>query len=211
MNRNVIITCAVTGAGDALSRHPDLPVTPDQIVEAVISAAAAGAAVCHIHVRDPETGQGSREVGLFAEVVEKVRASNTDVIINLTAGMGGGWFPDDRNDPAMPGPGTDMIGPEERLAHVEKLRPDICSLDCGTMNFGDNEIYVSTPKYLRVMAGLVQEWGVKPEMEVFDLGQIRLAKQLMAEADAERRDAGGDHFAKILNHMCHSFRITGAV
>jgi len=181
MNRNVIITCPITGAGDALAKHPDLPVTPEQIAEAVISAAKAGAAIAHIHVRDPQTGQGSRDVGLFTDVVERVRASDTDIIINLTAGMGGAWFPSDGDKPSMPGPGTDMIGPAERLAHVDALRPDICSLDCGTMNFGDNEIYVSTPDYLRAMAKLTQEWGVKPEMEVFDLGHVRLARQLIEE------------------------------
>jgi uncharacterized protein (DUF849 family) len=181
MNRNVIITCPITGAGDAWSKHPELPVTPEQIADAVLSAAQAGAAVAHIHVRDPETGQGSRDVDLFADVVERVRASDTDVIINLTAGMGGAWFPNEDGDPSMPGPGTDMIGPEERLAHVAKLRPDICSLDCGTMNFGDNEIYISTPAYLRTMAKLLQEWGVKPELEVFDLGHIRFAGQLIKE------------------------------
>jgi len=185
MNRNVIITCAVTGAGDALSRHPDLPVTPEQISEAVISAAKAGAAVAHIHVRDPETGQGSRDVELFRQVVERVRDSDTDVIINLTAGMGGAWFPGDE-DPSLPGPGTDMIGPEERLAHVEALRPEICSLDCGTMNFGNNEIYISTPDYLWKMAGLIQSWGVKPELEVFDLGQIWFANELIEAGRIDR-------------------------
>jgi len=180
MKRNVIITCAVTGAGDALDRHPELPVTPQQIAEAVISAAQAGAAVAHIHVRDPETGKGSRDVDLFRQAVELVRASDTDVIINLTAGMGGAWFPSEAN-PALPGPGTDSVGPHERLAHVKLLRPDICSLDCGTMNFGDNEIYISTPDFLRTQARLLQEWGVKPEMEVFDLGQIWMARQLIKE------------------------------
>jgi uncharacterized protein (DUF849 family) len=179
MNRNVIITCAVTGAGDALDKHPDLPVRPEQIAEAVITAAQAGAAVAHIHVRDPETGQGSRDVDLFCEVAERVRNSGTDVIMNLTAGMGGGWFPDDDGDPSMPGPGTDMVGPEERLAHVDAIRPDICSLDCGTMNFGDSEIYINTPKYQRRMAELVQSWGVKPELEVFDLGHVRFANTLV--------------------------------
>jgi uncharacterized protein (DUF849 family) len=178
MNKNVIITCAVTGAGESWARHPDLPVTPEQIAEAVISAAKAGAAVAHIHVRDPKTGKGARDVELFRQVVERVRDSDTDVIINLTAGMGGAWFPGEEN-PSLPGPGTDMIGPEERLAHVEALRPEICSLDCGTMNFGDNEIYISTPDFLWKMAGLIQEWGVKPELEVFDLGQIWFANQLI--------------------------------
>ena len=179
MNKNVIITCAVTGAGDSLSRHPDLPVTPEQIAKAVISAAQAGAAIAHIHVRDPETGQGARDVELFRQVVEQVRESDTDVIINLTAGMGGAWFPDEEN-PSYPGPGTDVVGPEERLAHVEALRPEICSMDCGTMNFGDNEIYISTPNCLWKMAELTQSWGVKPELEVFDLGQIWLASQMIA-------------------------------
>jgi len=180
MNRDVIITCAVTGAGDTVAKHAGVPVTPESVAEAAISAAQAGAAIAHIHVRDPETGQGSRDVDLFSRAVELVRASDTDVIINLTAGMGGGWFPSEE-DPAMPGPGTDNVGPEERLAHVELLQPEICSLDCGTMNFGDNEIYISTPQILRREAELIQEWGVKPEMEVFDLGQIRFATQLMHE------------------------------
>jgi len=180
MNKNVIITCAVTGAGDSWGRHPDLPVTPQQIADAAISAARAGAAVAHIHVRDPETGKGARDVELFRQVVDLVRESDTDVIINLTAGMGGDWFPDDEQ-PSLPGPGTDMAGPEERLAHVEALRPEICSLDCGTMNFGDNEIYISTPECLRREAELIQGWGVKPEMEVFELGHIRFARQLMDE------------------------------
>lgn len=179
MNKNVIITCAVTGAGEAWDKHPDLPVTPSQITEAVISAAKAGAAVAHIHVRDPETGKGSRDPELFRRVVEAVRESDTDVVINLTSGMGGAWFPSEEN-PSLPGPGTDMVGPEERLLHVEALRPEICSLDCGTMNFGDNEIYISTPDYLWKMAGLIQSWGVKPELEVFDLGQIWLAKEMIA-------------------------------
>ena len=178
MNKNVIITCAVTGAGDSWDRHPDLPVTPQQIADAAISAAKAGAAVAHIHVRDPETGKGARDVELFRQVVELVRESDTDVIINLTAGMGGDWFPDD-DEPSQPGPGTDMVGAEERLAHVEALRPEICSLDCGTMNFGENYVYVSTPRILWKMAELIQSWGVKPELEVFDLGQISFARQLI--------------------------------
>ncbi|MEA2779247.1 MAG: hypothetical protein QOK29_791 [Rhodospirillaceae bacterium] len=181
MNFEVTVTCAVTGAGDTVSRHPGVPVTPEQIATAVIEAAKAGATVAHIHVRDPKTGKGSRDPQLFKEVVDRVRSSGTDVVINLTAGMGGGWVPSADN-PAMPGPGTDMVGPRERLAHVESLLPEICSLDCGTMNFGNgNEIYISTPAYLRKMAELVKSWGVKPEMEVFDLGHIRFAKQMAAE------------------------------
>ena len=181
MNNEVIVTCAVTGAGDTLGKHPEVPVTPEQISNAAISAAKAGASVAHIHVRDPETGLGSRDVNLFKEVVERIRDSETDVVINLTAGMGGDWVPSEEN-PSMPGPGTDMIGPEERLAHVKEIHPEICSLDCGTMNFGNgNEIYISPPGYLREMASMIQEWGVKPELEVFELGQIRFAKQMIKE------------------------------
>jgi uncharacterized protein (DUF849 family) len=180
MNKDVIISCAVTGAGDTLKRHPGVPVTPEQISDAVISAAEAGAAIAHIHVRDPETGQGSRDVDLFCRVVEDVRANNTDVIINLTAGMGGAWLPDPDN-PSIGGAGTDMVGPTERLAHVEALKPEICSVDCGTMNFGDDEIYISTPSYLRAMAAKCLDWGVKPELEVYELGHIWFVKQMIAE------------------------------
>ncbi len=181
MNYEVVVTCAVTGAGDTVGRHPGVPVTPEQIADAAIEAAKAGAAVAHIHVRDPETGKGSRDPELFKEVVDRVRSSDTDVVVNLTAGMGGDWVPSDA-DPAMPGPGTDMIGPEERLAHVKDLLPEICSLDCGTLNFGNgNEIYISTPPCLRKMAELTKEWGIKPELEVFELGHIRFAKQMIAE------------------------------
>ena len=181
MNNEVIVTCAVTGAGDTLGKHPEVPVTPEQISNAAIAAAKAGASVAHIHVRDPETGLGSRDVNLFKEVVERIRDSETDVVINLTAGMGGDWVPSEEN-PSMPGPGTDMIGPEERLAHVKEIHPEICSLDCGTMNFGNgNEIFISPPGYLREMASMIQKWGVKPELEVFELGQIRFAKQMIKE------------------------------
>jgi uncharacterized protein (DUF849 family) len=181
MNFEVVLTCAVTGAGDTTGRSPHVPVTPAEIATAAIEAAKAGASAAHIHVRDPKTGKGSRDVGLFMETVDRVRSSDTDVVINLTAGMGGDWVISDEN-PAMPGPGTDMIGPEERLAHVIALKPEICSLDCGTMNFGNgNEIYISTPPYLRKMAEIVQGLGVKPELEVFDLGHIRFAKQMIAE------------------------------
>ena len=181
MNYEVMVTCAVTGAGDTTARHPGVPITPAQIADAAIEAAKAGAAVAHIHVRDPETGKGSRDPELFKEVVDRVRSAATDVVINLTAGMGGDWVPGADN-PAMPGPGTDMVGPLERLAHVEQLLPEICSLDCGTLNFGDgDEIYISTPPMLRKMAELTQQWGVKPELEVFELGHIRFARQMIAE------------------------------
>ena len=181
MNYDVVVTCAVTGAGDTTGKSPHVPVTPKDIAAAAIEAAKAGAAVAHIHVRDPETGKGSRDPKLFKEVVDRVRDSGTDVVINLTAGMGGDWVPSDE-DPAMPGPGTDMISAEDRLAHVHECLPEICSLDCGTLNFGNgNEIYISTPPMLRHMAALTKEWGVKPELEVFELGHIRFATQMIHE------------------------------
>ncbi|MEK9641240.1 MAG: 3-keto-5-aminohexanoate cleavage protein [Paracoccaceae bacterium] len=181
MNYDVVVTCAVTGAGDTTGKSPHVPVTPKDIAAAAIEAAKAGAAIAHIHVRDPETGKGSRDPKLFKEVVDRVRDSGTDVVINLTAGMGGDWVPSDE-DPAMPGSGTDMISAEDRLAHVHECLPEICSLDCGTLNFGNgNEIYISTPPMLRHMAALTKEWGVKPELEVFELGHIRFATQMIHE------------------------------
>lgn len=181
MNFEVIVTCAVTGAGDTKAKNPHVPVTPEEVAAAAIEAAQAGAAIAHLHVRDPETTQGSRDPELFKKAVELVRASDTDVVINLTAGMGGDWMPDPEN-PSMPGPGTDMIGADERLIHVKECMPEICSLDCGTLNFGnDHTIYISTPPILRRMAAQVQEWGVKPELEVFDLGHIRFARQMVEE------------------------------
>ncbi len=181
MNYEVIVTCAVTGAGDTTGKSPHVPVTPEQVADSAIKAAQAGAAIVHLHVRDPDTGAGSRDPELFKEAVSLVRDSDTDVVINLTAGMGGDWVPD-ANNPSMPGPGTDMIGAEERLLHVKECLPEICSLDCGTLNFGnDNTIYISTPPILRRMAELTKEWGVKPELEVFDLGHIRFASQMVSE------------------------------
>ena len=181
MNREVIVTCAVTGAGDTVGKHPAIPVTPAQIAEAALEAARAGAAVAHIHVRDPETGKFSREVKYYREVVERIRASNTDVIINLTAGMGGD-FELGETDLKIAGPATDLIGPLERLVHVEALLPEICTLDCGTLNFGDgNTIYISTPKYLREGAARIQQLGVKPELEIFDTGHLWFAKQMLSE------------------------------
>ena len=181
MNYEVIVSCAVTGAGDTVGKSPLIPVTPEEVANAAIEAAKAGASIAHIHVRDPKTGKGSRDPELFREVVDRIRSSDTDVVINLTSGMGGDWNPSD-DDPSMPGPGTDMIGPLERLAHVKELLPEICSLDCGTLNFGNgNDIYIATPPYLRKMAELTKEWGVKPELEVFELGHLRFAKQMIVE------------------------------
>ncbi len=179
MNFEVILTCAVTGAGETVQKNKNVPVTPKEIAESAIKSAKAGASIVHIHVRDPVTGKGSRDPKLFLETVNRIRSSDTDVVINLTAGMGGDWVPNEL-EYSMPGKGTDMIGPEERLLHIKNCLPEICSLDCGTLNFGDeNLIYISTPKILRRMASLVKKWSVKPELEVFDLGHIRLAKDLI--------------------------------
>ena len=179
MNYEVIITCAVTGSGDTADKHPDLPKSPEQIADAAIEAAEAGAAVAHIHVRNPQTGEAGRKIEWYQEVVERVRSSTTDVVLNLTAGMGGDFIPDPE-DPSKGGIGTDMATPEERLAHVKKLLPEICTLDCGSQNYSSTA-YVSTPDMLRKMAKIIQELGVKPEIEVFELGQIWFAKQLVKE------------------------------
>jgi uncharacterized protein (DUF849 family) len=182
MNPNVIITCAVTGAGDTVGRHPAIPITPEQIANAALEAAQAGAAVVHCHVRDPKTGKGTRGVHLYREVVERIRAKNAEVIINLTAGMGGDVEVGEDESPMQWGPGTDLVGPVERLAHIAELRPEICTLDCGTLNFGDGHtIVVQTPAQLRTQARLIRSYGVKPEMEIFDSGNLWFAKQLCAE------------------------------
>jgi uncharacterized protein (DUF849 family) len=186
MNNEVIITCALTGAGDTVGKHPAIPVSPQQIADAAIEAANAGAAVVHIHVRNPETGKGSRDPRLYRQVVERLRASNVDMIINLTAGMGGDFEVGDP-DPLKHGPNTDLVGALERLVHVEELRPEICTLDCGTLNFGDgNSIFVSTPTQLRQGAKRIRELGVKPELEVFDTGHLSFAKQMLKEGLLEQ-------------------------
>ncbi|MFE6779194.1 3-keto-5-aminohexanoate cleavage protein [Streptomyces sp. NPDC057702] len=181
MNEEVIITCALTGAGDTVSRSPHVPVTPRQIAASAVEAAEAGAAVVHIHVRDPESGAPSRDTRLYAEVVERIRETGTDVIINLTAGMGGDLVIDPER-PLRHLPGTDLVSGLDRLPHVEELLPDICTLDCGSLNFGDgSNLYVSTPDMLRAGARRIQELGVRPELEIFDTGQLWFAKQLHAE------------------------------
>lgn len=179
MNTDVILTCAITGAGDTAGKHPNLPITPEQIANASIDAAKAGAAIVHIHVRDPQTGAISHDAALFQEVVERIRSAETDVIINLTAGGGGDWIPAADN-PLTGGSGTDMQTPAERHEPVRKLLPEICTLDCGSLNFGDM-VYISPTNWLRQQAKLIQADGVKAEMECFDLGHLRFAKQLVQE------------------------------
>lgn len=179
MNNEVIISCAVTGAGDTVGKHPAIPVTPRQIADAAIEAAKAGAAIAHLHVRNVETGKAGRDLANYREAVQLVRESGTDVVINLTAGMGGDFVYDPSN-PSVAGSGSDMIDAAARLAHVEDTRPEICTLDCGSLNFG-NGAYIATADLLRDMAARIQKMGVKPEIEAFELGHIWLAKQLIAE------------------------------
>jgi uncharacterized protein (DUF849 family) len=182
MNWDVFITCAVTGAGATTDKSEKVPVTPRQIAESAIEAAKAGAAVAHIHVRDPSTGAPSRNAALYREVVERVRGSGVDVVLNLTAGMGGDLVLGGTERPLPFAAGTDMAGAEERLAHVVELLPEICTLDCGTMNFAEGDyVMTNTPAMLRAMARRVQTLGVRPEIEVFDTGHLVFAKQLIRE------------------------------
>jgi uncharacterized protein (DUF849 family) len=181
MNRKVIVTCALTGAADTTGKSEHVPVTPEQIADNAITAARAGASVVHIHVRDVETGQGSRDVALYREVVRLVRESDVDPVINLTAGMGGDLILDP-GEPTKQLPGTDLVSGLERLAHVEELRPEICTIDCGSLNFGEgSQVYISTPDMLREGAERIKELGVKPEMEIFDTGNLWFANIMVEE------------------------------
>jgi uncharacterized protein (DUF849 family) len=183
VNTEVFITCAVTGVGATTDRSELVPVTPPQIADAALEAAAAGAAIVHIHVRNPETGGPSRDPALYRDVVERIRASGVDVVLNLTAGMGGDLVLGGVESPLPPNPeGTDMAGATERLAHVAELLPEICTLDCGTMNFAEGDyVMTNTPSMLREMAKQIQELGVRPEIEIFDTGNLVFAKRLAAE------------------------------
>ena len=184
MQFEAFITCAVTGAGNTTAKSDRVPVTPDQIAAAAIEAARAGAAIAHIHVRDPETGRGSRDTDLYRAVFERVRAADVDVVLNLTAGMGGDLVLGGEQSPLPPdAAGTDMVGAAERLVHIEALRPELCTLDCGTMNFaaGGDYVMVNTPGMLRAMAARVQALGVRPELEVFDTGHLVLVHELIRD------------------------------
>ena len=183
MNWEVFITCAVTGSGDTTQKSDKIPVTPKDIASSAIEAARAGAAVAHIHVRDPGTGRPARDPALYREVVDRVRASGQDLVINLTAGMGGDLVFGSADHPLpLNMQKTDMAGAEARLEHVRELLPEICTLDCGTMNFAEGDyVMTNTPSMLRAMARRVQALGVRPEIEVFDNGHLVLAKQLVKE------------------------------
>jgi uncharacterized protein (DUF849 family) len=183
MNWEVFITCAVTGSGGTSSRSEKVPITPSEIAAAAIEARKAGAAIAHIHVRHPETGAPSRDLVLYREVVGRIRDAGSDIVLNLTAGMGGDLVLGGAQTPLpLDVEKTDMIGAKERLAHVEELLPEICTLDCGTMNFAEGDyVMTNTPSMLRAMARQVQTLGVRPEIEVFDTGHLVLARQLISE------------------------------
>lgn len=181
MSRKVMISCAVTGGGDTVKKHPGVPVTPEQIADSVIGAWRAGAAIAHIHVRDPKTGGPSQDVALYRDVVERVRATDCDILINLTTGPGSRFVPSEE-DPRVGGPGTTMTKPQRRVEHVVELRPDICSLDVGSMNFGETG-FVNIPSHLRIMAKAIAGAGVKPELEVFEPGHVMLARKMVNDGD----------------------------
>jgi uncharacterized protein (DUF849 family) len=185
--REAFITCAVTGAGDTAGRSGKVPVTPAEIAAACLEAAEEGAAVVHIHVRDPATGKAARGLDLYAEVVEHLRASGRDLVLNLTAGMGGDLTLGPPEAPLPPAArGTDMASAADRLAHVAALLPEICTLDCGTMNFGEGDyVMVNTPSMLFDMARRIRALGIRPEIEAFDSGHILLAKWLVEQGAIE--------------------------
>ncbi|WP_419688825.1 3-keto-5-aminohexanoate cleavage protein [Burkholderia theae] len=176
--RKTIITCAVTGNITRPDQHPGLPVTPEQIANASLEAAQAGAAVVHIHVRDPATGRPSMDLELYRDVIDRIRAVDRELIINLTTGPGGRFIPSD-DDPKVAAPGTTLLPPEKRVEHILALKPDICSLDLNTMNSGA-EVVINTPKNVTRMAEVIRRAGVKPELEIFDSGDIHLARDLIA-------------------------------
>ncbi|WP_373356184.1 3-keto-5-aminohexanoate cleavage protein [Pseudoroseicyclus sp. CXY001] len=177
MKRPVIVTCAVTGSGAIGPRSTHVPITPAQIAAEALAAAEAGASSIHIHVRDPETGEGSMETALYVEVVERIRERNTEVLLNLTTGMGARCVPPADGES---GPGTMPQSPSRRTEHLAPTRPELCTLDVATINLGENAV-VNTPAHLRAMARIMAETGVKPELEVFDVGQIGTALRLVAE------------------------------
>ena len=182
MNKDVFITCAVTGSGGSQDRSPHVPRSPAQIADSAIAAAKAGAAVVHCHVRDPETGAPSRRLDLYREVTQRIREAEVDVILNLTAGMGGDIVFGSTEQPLPPAAGTDMIGAAERVQHIKECLPEICTLDCGTMNFAEADyVMTNTPGMLTAMGRMMTELGVKPEIEAFDTGHLWYAKQLVKD------------------------------
>ena len=186
MNRDVFITCALTGSGGTQDRSPHVPRSAKQVADSAIAAAKAGAAVVHCHVRDPETGAPSRRLDYYREVTSRIREAEVDMVLNLTAGMGGDMIFSGAENPLPLGLGTDMAGAEERVAHVVDCLPEICTLDCGTMNFAEADyVMTNTPGMLTAMGRMITELGVKPEVEAFDTGHLWYAKQLVADGILE--------------------------
>jgi uncharacterized protein (DUF849 family) len=179
MNREVIITCALTGAGDSSLKSDKVPVTPEEIAADAVRAAKAGAAVVHVHVRDPQTRRFSRSLALYRETARLIRESGVDMVLNITAGMGADFVPD-KGNPNIGGPGSDMISPYERVRHILDIKPEISTLDCGTMNYTASA-YIATMDMLRETSKYIKDAGVKAEVEVFELGHIWQAKQLIRE------------------------------
>ncbi len=187
MTQEVFITCAITGSGGTQDRSPHVPRSPKQIADSAIAAAKAGAAIVHCHVRDPDTGAPSRKVEYYREVTDRIRDAEVDVVLNLTAGMGGDITFGSTESPLPVNPGgTDMVGAEERVAHVAECLPEICTLDCGTMNFAEADyVMTNTPGMLRAMGKMMTDLGVKPEIEAFDTGHLWFAKELVKEGILE--------------------------
>jgi uncharacterized protein (DUF849 family) len=181
--QKIFMTCAVTGNHTTRSMHPGLPVTPDEIAESALAAGEAGAAAVHIHVRDPESGKPSMAVELYAAVVDQIRRHSADLIINLTTGPGGRFQPSD-HDPVVPGPRTNLLAPERRVEHIAALKPDIATLDLNTMVFG-REVVINTPDNVRRMAKVFREAGVRPELELFDTGDIMLLRDLIEDGTVD--------------------------
>lgn len=180
MNQPTIVTCAVTGSQPSHLRHPNIPITPEQIAKQAIDAARAGAAMVHIHVRNPVDGSAVGDVALYREVTERIAASGTDVIVNLTTGYGGRYAPSEGNPRVADETQSNLIGPEQRTQHIVELRPEVCSLDVATMNFGE-QVFMNTPGHLRIMADRIRSAGSKPEIEVFEAGHILLAANLIEQ------------------------------
>ncbi|MCV3768242.1 3-keto-5-aminohexanoate cleavage protein [Rhizobium sp. TRM95796] len=179
MKSDVIITCAVTGNLTTRENHPGLPVTPQEIADSCLEAAAAGAAIAHIHVRDPETGKPSMELKYYEEVIRRIREKDSALILNVTTGPGGRYHPSDEN-PAIAGPRTTLMRPEKRVEHIVALKPDIATLDLNTMTFG-SEVVINTPQSVKTMADIIYSAGSKPELEVFDTGHIQLALDMLKD------------------------------
>ena len=182
MNQNVFITCAVTGSGGTQDKSPHVPRSPEQIADSAIAAAKAGAAIVHCHVRDPETGEGSRDPKLYRELTDRIRDSATDVVLNLTAGMGGDMIFGPPSAPLPLAEGTDMGSAESRMEPIAECLPEICTLDCGTMNFAEADyVMTNTPGMLEAMGTMMTELGVQPEIEAFDTGHLWFAKKLVED------------------------------